>query len=1021
MPHRISAVLVTVLVALVVACLSPWADGAKTKPVVDGPTPQWIWTNSLGDGQTIYLYKTFEMDGAPKSATLTASCDNHMRVAVNGKVVAQSDEWNEPATVDVTKLIKPGQNTIVVQAKNDGGVAAFVAAMKLDPRGQGRPRYVVTDTSWKVTPKAIDGWDKAGFDAVADWEAPKVIGKLGDGPWNNVFAAGGAAIPNGTLSVAEGFKVEQIYSVPKGTQGSWVSLTAGPKGELYASDQGGAGIYKIVPPALGSEDEATVTKVNVNVSNAHGMVWAFDSLYINRNGDGGGVWRITDSNGDGELDKAEQVVNVPGGGEHGPHAVIKTADGKGLYICAGNHTHIPPDLTGTNQPSNWDEDLLLPRQWDARGHARGILAPGGWVARISPDGKQQQLFANGFRNLYDIALNEDGEMFTFDSDMEWDFGLPWYRPTRICHIVSGAEFGWRSGAGKWPTYYPDSLPPVVEIGPASPTGVLFGTGAKFPAKWQRALFALDWTYGTIWAIHLKPDGASYDGKVEEFVSGKPLPVTDATIGTDGVFYFTVGGRGTQSGLYRVTYTGSDPTGHIGGDADDFADLRALRHKLEAFHGRQDAAAVATAYPYLGHADRHIRFAARIALEAQPVESWQSRVLGESDPEALITGAVALARQGKPEVRSQLLKALNGVNLAKLAESQQLEALRAYQLVFARMGRPSDADSDAVTAKLNPMYPSTSDNINRELCRLLVYLRAPGVVGRTIKLITEAGPTPAPEWQTVLDRNGGYGGTASAVAANMPPLQGIQLAYTLRNLRNGWTIEQRRAYFQFLREAANHPGGASFPGYLNNIRSEALANCSNVEREAVADLTGDKIQGAPDLASLPKPKGPGKDWQIDEVVKLAESKMHHRDFENGKRSFQAVLCAQCHRFDGFGGDIGPDLSSVGNKFSVADLLDSIINPSNVISDQYESTTITKKDGSDVTGRIVAEDNKTYKVSANPFAPNQLISVDKADVAKLTPSKVSAMVPKLINALNEDELLDLIAYLRSGGNRKDRMFK
>ena len=54
----------------------------------------------------------------------------------------------------------------------------------------------------------------------------------------------------------------------------------------------------------------------------------------------------------------------------------------------------------------------------------------------------------GFRNAYDIAFNPDGELFTFDSDMEWDWGMPWYRPIRINHCTSAAEFGWRSGTGK---------------------------------------------------------------------------------------------------------------------------------------------------------------------------------------------------------------------------------------------------------------------------------------------------------------------------------------------------------------------------------------------------------------------------------------------------------------------------------------------------------------------------------------------------------------------------------------------
>ena len=62
-----------------------------------------------------------------------------------------------------------------------------------------------------------------------------------------------------------------------------------------------------------------------------------------------------------------------------------------------------------------------------------------------------------------MAFNADGELFVYDADMEWDFGSPWYRPTRVNHATSGSELGWRSGSGKWPACYPDSLPALIDI------------------------------------------------------------------------------------------------------------------------------------------------------------------------------------------------------------------------------------------------------------------------------------------------------------------------------------------------------------------------------------------------------------------------------------------------------------------------------------------------------------------------------------------------------------------------------
>src|SRR5260370_14659505 len=218
-----------------------------------------------------------------------------------------------------------------------------------------------------------------------------------------------------------------------------------------------------------------------------------------------------------------------------------------------------------------------------------------------------------------MAFNRDGELFTYDADMEWDMSLPWYRPTRVCHAVPGSEFGWRGGTGKMYEYHPDNLPPVVNVGPGSPTGVTFGYGAKFPAKYQDGPFLCDWSYGKLYGCHLKEKGASYTGELEEFVTGSPLPLTDIVLNPkDGAMYFTIGGRSTMSGLYRVTYVGkesTEPTKEVSGvNADSLQ--RAKRMRLESFYGKKDPAAIDAAWPQLSSPDRFLRYAAPTALEFQ---------------------------------------------------------------------------------------------------------------------------------------------------------------------------------------------------------------------------------------------------------------------------------------------------------------------------------------------------------------------------------------------------------------------
>ena len=176
----------------------------------------------------------------------------------------------------------------------------------------------------------------------------------------------------------------------------------------------------------------------------------------------------------------------------------------------------------------------------------------------------------GFRNQYDFAFNRDGELFTFDSDMEWDVGLPWYRPVRVNHCPLGAEFGWRNGSGKWPAYDFDSLPATLDMGRGSPTGVTFYQARQFPETYRDRMLICDWSQGRILAVKLERSGASYKGSADELVSGQPLNCTDIEVGPEGSVYFTTGGRGTQGGLYRVSWKQPAPSGRaesaVGGGA-----------------------------------------------------------------------------------------------------------------------------------------------------------------------------------------------------------------------------------------------------------------------------------------------------------------------------------------------------------------------------------------------------------------------------------------------------------------------
>ena len=901
--------------------------------------------------------------------------------------------------------------------------------MRIDLETTDGKKLTVTTkpTGWKATKtKPADGWEKAEFNDSAWNTKVKSLGEIGKGPWGvpngTKSSSGGGGQPQkksplepADITAADGFKVELLYTVPRDEQGSWVSLTKDPKGRFYASDQGGKGLYRITVSGAKTE----VEKIDVEgISGAQGLEWAFGGLYFHKNG--GHLHKLTDTNGDDILDKIEVLPSNTGGGEHGNHAVTLTPDGKELFVVGGNHAALPPeDSISRKRMQSWDEDLLLPRQWDARGHARGRLAPGGWVSRFDPEKKTHDLISIGYRNQYDVALNSAGDLFTYDADMEWDLGMPWYRPTRINLVASGSDYGWRSGSGKWPTYYEDSLPAVVEIGPGCPTGVVTGVGTGFPIKYQKAIYALDWTFGTIYAIHLEADGAGYKGKAEPWVYGSPLPVTDAEIGDDGNFYFLIGGRNTQSAMYRVSFSGvREAMAPVEMKLSEAAPV-VLRRELETFHGVEDPKAIETAWPQLSSEDRWLRHAARVAVESQPVDQWAEQVITESDPQAKITGAVALARMGNQEKhRAGLTAALIGLDQSSLTDSQKLGMLRAYALTFTRLGKPTRTERQQIISKLNPLLPSDNSDVNTELIRVLTYLEAPNVVPKAMKLITERGETEVPDWTELASRNERYGGTVLKLLENHPPSREINYAFMLRNTRRGWTNETRRQYFEFLNEAAKFAGGASYPGFLANIRTEALGNCNDEQRTAVADITGEDFNPKPDFEVTP-PKGPGRQWTVAEANAEVGKRGKGRDFENGRNLYHATACGACHRFAGLGGAIGPDLTSVKNKFDRNYLIESIIDPSAAISDQYSSSTVTMKDGKTHTGLAVEQGNEIHIYPPDPHSDPTVVK--ESDVEKVEQVAVSQMPPALVNTLNADELADLVAYLMSGGNKDDKAFK
>jgi putative heme-binding domain-containing protein len=340
-----------------------------------------------------------------------------------------------------------------------------------------------------------------------------------------------------------------------------------------------------------------------------------------------------------------------------------------------------------------------------------------------------------------------------------------------------------------------------------------------------------------------------------------------------------------------------------------------------------------------------------------------------------------------------------------------------------MGKPDAATCAALAKKFDPLFPHADRLVNRELVSLLIFLDSPTVVAKTVPLLSVAEPVgTAPEEQaskSLLARNDNYGKVVNSVSDSRSDRQQMMMAYNLRHATVGWTPKLRVEFFSWFARTAPWKGGNSFSGFIQNIRTETLANVADPgERAALNALS--KPAATHFAAGAVAPKGPGRDYSVADATALLQGGLTGRNFTQGKGLFAATACIVCHRFNHDGGGIGPDLSGAGSRYIIKDLMENLVEPSKVISDQYDSQQFDLADGSTLVGRIVGEEKGELQIMSNPFAPDEKTKVKSSDVKSRKTYPISMMPPGLINALNPEELKDLTAYILSGGNPNDKMF-
>ncbi|HBE71563.1 MAG TPA: heme-binding protein, partial [Planctomycetaceae bacterium] len=518
---------------------------------------QWIWSPEHPPGRApagdCFFRRTLQIDRV-EQASITITADDAYALYVNGRQIGSGNSIQQMEQYDIGRLLRRGRNVIAIRVRNAAdGPAAVAARVFVKPAGKPWLSYS-TSAAWRSQIEPSAGWQSLSYNDLT-WKPAKSFGQLGEtAPWDRRSEVSPKRLSeNQRFRISREFAVDEVLESE--TTGSLVNIAFNEFGHLIAAQEGGPLLL-----IYDSDKDGKLDKTREYcdlIDGIQGILPLNGDVYVTGMGsEGAGVYRLIDKDRNGNLEEAERIVAIDGEiSEHGAHGLALGPDGR-IYCVLGNQAEYAGEFASTSPLKNYYEgDLVGPRKEDPGGHALGVKAPGGTIIRFDIDGEEVELVAGGLRNAYDIAFHPSGRLFVHDSDMESDEGSVWYRPTSLYEVTEGAEFGWRSGWAKWPSYYYDRLPALLETDRGSPTGACVYDHIMMPQRYHGALFLADWTEGQILCVRLDEKGGAQS---EVFLQGQPLNVTDLAVGPDGWLYFCTGGRGTKGGVYQVRWRGTVP-------------------------------------------------------------------------------------------------------------------------------------------------------------------------------------------------------------------------------------------------------------------------------------------------------------------------------------------------------------------------------------------------------------------------------------------------------------------------------
>ena len=213
-------------------------------------------------------------------------------------------------------------------------------------------------------------------------------------------------------------------------------------------------------------------------------------------------------------------------------------------------------------------------------------------------------------------------------------------------------------------------------------------------------------------------------------------------------------------------------------------------------------------------------------------------------------------------------------------------------------------------------------------------------------------------------------------------------------------QQARLSFNAPKKTGDYQYVCTFPGHWR-LMAGKLAVVENVEAYLASH------------AAAAQPKN--TEWKTDDLVTQVSKLESGRNLAGGKEIFTKLACAACHKLGSEGVHYGPELTDVFTRFqnSPVEVLRQIIEPSLVVSNRYRGFDFELVNGDELSGMIVKEEGAVLTVQTGPAA-TLIQELKKSDLKFQRPQKSSSMPLGLLNSLSAEEILDLLAFMKSGGN-------